>query len=228
MDILSQNKEDETSFNKILISLFIYKQLCDNGNINILENESFDDWIELGSDFSVSNVSDAIHGLLRLNPSMSEELKNSFNTFLTERSKLLGSEIIQTKIFTNIIYNIKDLDNSSSIEELKDTYYKPSIDYFCDKLSLNAFLYAVSQARKMQNKLNKAKRDTIVMYDGEIITNPSFEVFYSLPNLSVVIQTSDNFSYSLCGSTTDEDGKIYARKNEVVEAFKRISFYKKY
>jgi hypothetical protein len=108
------------------------------------------------------------------------------------------------------------------------------LEWFADKLSMRAFAYAISQANKMQDKLNKMKKSSLIMYDEELLINPVFKVVLSDISSSVFIEIKDESSkgisqYSLCGCTTDADsGKIYARKNEVVEVFKRISFYKKF
>lgn len=105
-------------------------------------------------------------------------------------------------------------------------------EWFSDSRSLNAFAHAIELAQKAQAKLDKSKKGAMVMFDDELLVNPSFEVKLDGINSSVHISMNENntrYSYSLCGCTSDADtGQIWATKKDVIETFKRISFYKKY
>jgi hypothetical protein len=106
-------------------------------------------------------------------------------------------------------------------------------EWFADVLSMRAFEHAVLMAKKMQDKMLSLKSGSLIMYDGELLISPNFKSYFCGDQSSVFIELKDDHSkvscsYSLCGCTSDANtGQIYARKKDVDETFKRISFFQK-
>ena len=70
----------------------------------------FSTWLEMGSDFNVANVRDALSAFSRLiNPSHKKVFGGVFDTLQTGLSKLGDSSNSQTKSISDLLYLIKDI-----------------------------------------------------------------------------------------------------------------------
>ena len=73
-------------------------------------NDLFSTWIEIGRDFDVSNVRDALSAFSRLiSPAHKKLFDGVFDTLQTGLSKLGESAVVQTKAISKLIHLIKDI-----------------------------------------------------------------------------------------------------------------------
>lgn len=96
----------------------------------------FSTWIEKGSDFSVSDVRDALSAFTRLvNPTHNSVFEGIFETLQTGLSKLGDSAASQTKSISDLIYLIKDIpmDGKQGYDVLGFIY-----EYLIEKFAANA------------------------------------------------------------------------------------------
>jgi len=96
----------------------------------------FSTWIEKGSDFSVSDVRDALSAFTRLvNPTHNSVFDGIFETLQTGLSKLGDSAASQTKSISDLIYLIKDIpmDGKQGYDVLGFIY-----EYLIEKFAANA------------------------------------------------------------------------------------------
>ena len=96
----------------------------------------FSTWIEKGSDFSVSDVRDALSAFTRLvNPTHKSVFDGIFETLQTGLSKLGDSAASQTKSISDLIYLIKDIpmDGKQGYDVLGFIY-----EYLIEKFAANA------------------------------------------------------------------------------------------
>lgn len=76
-------------------------------------NDLFSTWLEMGKDFDVSNVRDALSAFSRLiNDNHKKVFDGIFNTLETGLSKLGDSAASQTKAISDLLYLIKDIPMS--------------------------------------------------------------------------------------------------------------------
>ena len=111
-------------FLDMLFSLLTYKKLSEDNTIEMRENNRFNDWLELGSDFSNDNVTTSIHALLRLNPEINEE---EFNTIRTSTQKLGETTRQVSSIFSKSIWIIKDIPNNTPKNKLLKLSWIPNL-----------------------------------------------------------------------------------------------------
>jgi type I restriction enzyme M protein len=95
---LNENKREEVKFIKDNLGYFIaYEHL-------------FSTWIEIGRDFDVSNVRDALSAFARLiNPVHEKLFKGIFDTLQTGLSKLGDTAQSQTKAMSDLLQLVKDI-----------------------------------------------------------------------------------------------------------------------
>jgi ABC-type Na+ transport system ATPase subunit NatA len=90
------------------------------------EGNAFNDWIKAGSDFSMLNVSDAFHGLMRLNPELQES--TAFNTLQTSMTSIMGENgAMQAKNTSRIVWALNKVDSGMEISDFVDTMKKNKI-----------------------------------------------------------------------------------------------------
>lgn len=86
------------------------KYIQNNVGYFISYENLFSTWLEMGADFDVSNVRDALSSFNRLiNPTHKKVFEGIFNTLDTGLSKLGDSSGSQTKAISNLIHLIKDI-----------------------------------------------------------------------------------------------------------------------
>lgn len=121
---LSEAEIDDVKFIKENVGYFIsYDHL-------------FSTWIEMGSDFDVSNVRDALSAFNRnINPSHKKVFEKIFDTLQTGLSKLGDSSSSQTKAIRDLIQLIKviPMDGRQSYDVLGFIY-----EYLISKFAANA------------------------------------------------------------------------------------------
>ena len=96
----------------------------------------FSTWLEMGSDFNVANVRDALSAFSRLiNPSHKKVFGGVFDTLQTGLSKLGDSSNSQTKSISDLLYLIKDIpmDGRQDYDVLGFIY-----EYFISNFAANA------------------------------------------------------------------------------------------
>ena len=95
---LTEEKDDEVQYIRQNIGYFIAYQ------------DLFSTWIEMGREFDVSNVTDALSAFSRLiNASHKKVFEGIFNTLQTGLSKLGDTAASRTKAISDLIYLIKDI-----------------------------------------------------------------------------------------------------------------------
>lgn len=86
------------------------KYIQQNKGYFIAYNNLFSTWLDMGSDFDVSNVRDALSAFDRyINPTHKKVFENIFNTLQTGLSKLGDSSGSQTKAIRDLLNLIKDI-----------------------------------------------------------------------------------------------------------------------
>lgn len=103
----------------------IVKSLQDTNGYFIEYNNLFSTWIEMKSDFDISNVRDALSAFTRLIKSTHKKVYDGiFNTLETGLSKLGDSSQSQTKAVKDLIYLINDIpmDNKQDYDVLGFIY----------------------------------------------------------------------------------------------------------
>lgn len=86
------------------------KYVRDHVGYFIAYKDLFSTWLEMGRDFDVSNVTDALSAFNRLiNPSYKKVFEGIFNTLQTGLSKLGDSPSSRTKAISDLIHLIKDI-----------------------------------------------------------------------------------------------------------------------
>lgn len=98
IEALAEDDDETVKFIRENIGYFIaYKDL-------------FSTWLNMGNDFDVSNVTDALSAFNRLiNPSHKKVFEGIFNTLQTGLSKLGDSAASRTKAISDLLYLIKDI-----------------------------------------------------------------------------------------------------------------------
>lgn len=102
-------------FKEILISLFNYKQMSSHNMFSIDQEQSFDNWIKLGSDFSIDNVICAFHALIRKNHSVDAL---DFKTIQTQLSKIAPTAPKQSAFLRKIIWILNDISNDTTPSDI--------------------------------------------------------------------------------------------------------------
>ena len=98
IEALTEEKDDEVQYIRQNIGYFIAYQ------------DLFSTWIEMGREFDVSNVTDALSAFSRLiNASHKKVFEGIFNTLQTGLSKLGDTAASRTKAISDLIYLIKDI-----------------------------------------------------------------------------------------------------------------------
>ena len=126
-EILNEITEDKES---------IVKSLQDTNGYFIEYNNLFSTWIEMKSDFDISNVRDALSAFTRLIKSTHKKVYDGiFNTLETGLSKLGDSSQSQTKAVKDLIYLINDIpmDNKQDYDVLGFIY-----EYLISNFAANA------------------------------------------------------------------------------------------
>lgn len=86
------------------------KYVHENLGYFIAYKDLFSTWLEMGKDFDVSNVTDALSAFNRLiNPSYKKLFEGIFDTLQTGLSKLGDSSASRTKAISDLIHLIKDI-----------------------------------------------------------------------------------------------------------------------
>ena len=114
---LTEEKDDEVQYIRQNIGYFIAYQ------------DLFSTWIEMGREFDVSNVTDALSAFSRLiNASHKKVFEGIFNTLQTGLSKLGDTAASRTKSISALIYLIKDIpmDTRQNYDVLGFIYEYPS------------------------------------------------------------------------------------------------------
>lgn len=114
----------------------IVKSLQDTNGYFIEYNNLFSTWIEMKSDFDISNVRDALSAFTRLIKSTHKKVYDGiFNTLETGLSKLGDSSQSQTKAVKDLIYLINDIpmDNKQDYDVLGFIY-----EYLISNFAANA------------------------------------------------------------------------------------------
>jgi hypothetical protein len=117
---------------EIIVNLFLYKKICENELFAVPDGNKFNDWIKMGSDFSMLNVSDAFHGMMRLNPELQKsENAQVFNTLQTSMSAIMGENgRVQAKNTARIVWALSKIDADMPLSDFVDAVKK-------NKLGLN-------------------------------------------------------------------------------------------
>lgn len=90
------------------------KYVRENVGYFIAYKDLFSTWLDIGKDFDVSNVTDALSAFNRLiNPSHKKVFEGVFNTLQTGLSKLGDSSASRTKAISDLIYLIKGISMDS-------------------------------------------------------------------------------------------------------------------
>ncbi|WP_227394984.1 type I restriction-modification system subunit M [Jeotgalibacillus aurantiacus] len=88
----------------------IVKYVRENVGYFIAYKDLFSTWLQMGKDFDVANVTDALSAFNRLiNPSHKKVYEGIFNTLQTGLSKLGDSSASRTKAISDLIHLIKDI-----------------------------------------------------------------------------------------------------------------------
>lgn len=134
-------------------------------------NNLFSTWLDKGSDFSVSDVRDALSAFNRLiNPAHKKVFEGIFDTLQTGLSKLGDSTASQSKSIRDLIYLIKDIpmDGKQGYDVLGFIY-----EYLIEKFAANAGkkageFYTPHEVSLLMSEIvaNHLKdRDKIELYD---------------------------------------------------------------
>ena len=111
---------------KILLGLFIYKLVCESGEYRISHSYSFASWISSGIDFDISNISDSLSGLMRLNGQLNVGNidTNAFYTLEREKQTLGDTAGSQSKVLWKKIWAIKELPEHTTFKSVIKAYHK--------------------------------------------------------------------------------------------------------
>ncbi len=132
-------KFDLNQREEIIVNLFLYKKICENELFAVPDGNKFNDWIKMGTDFSMLNVSDAFHGMMRLNPELQRE-ENSmvFHTLQTSMSSIMGENgAMQAKNTARIVWALSKVDTDMPLSDFVDAVKKNKLGLTEKKVMLD-------------------------------------------------------------------------------------------
>ncbi len=113
LDFLKSQGAQDSEINSLDENSPLKDYIRNNIGYFISYNDLFSTWLDMGKDFDVSNVRDALSAFSRLiNDNHKKVFDGIFNTLETGLSKLGDSSASQTKAISDLLYLIKDIPMS--------------------------------------------------------------------------------------------------------------------